>query len=163
MHAGSDRCHTRRRQLVGFQIGIGEGAQSWRELLVDVKGRGLKIAPDLVVADGALGFWKALEELLPAIPPMLGAQDSPRSQQGAKVGAGRHEGIPARNLSRFQQGLGRDGNCRLRRKYDPRYPKGVDCLTKTRMRCWPRWRRPNRNPASSTPSGGSASPSELSR
>lgn len=106
-----------KKDLVGFQTGIREGAQSWRELLVDVKRRGLKIAPDLAGGDGALGFWKALEELLPGkTPAMLGAQDSQRSQQGAEIGAGRHEGRPARNLSRFQPGLGRDGNCRLRRK-----------------------------------------------
>src|SRR5689334_18031776 len=39
--------------------------QSWRELLVDLQARGLTIAPELAVADGALGFWKALDEVLP--------------------------------------------------------------------------------------------------
>src|SRR5207342_3230013 len=43
-----------------------ESAQSWRELLVDVKRRGLEIAPDLAVGDGALGFWKAIEEIFPS-------------------------------------------------------------------------------------------------
>jgi putative transposase len=42
-----------------------ESAQSWRELLVDIKQRGLEIAPDLAVGDGALGFWKAIEEVFP--------------------------------------------------------------------------------------------------
>jgi hypothetical protein len=40
-------------------------AQSWRELLLDLKQRGLSIAPELAVADGALGFWKALAEVWP--------------------------------------------------------------------------------------------------
>jgi transposase-like protein len=42
-----------------------ESAQSWRELLVDLKARGLTIAPELATGDGALGFWKALEEVSP--------------------------------------------------------------------------------------------------
>ena len=54
-----------KKELVGFQTGVRESAQSWRELLVDIKRRGLEIAPDLAVGDGALGFWKAIEELFP--------------------------------------------------------------------------------------------------
>jgi putative transposase len=54
-----------KKELVGFQTGVRESAQSWRELLVDVKRRGLEIAPDLAVGDGALGFWKAIEEIFP--------------------------------------------------------------------------------------------------
>ena len=45
-----------KKELVGFQTGVRESAQSWRELLVDVKRRGLEIAPDLAVGDGGLGF-----------------------------------------------------------------------------------------------------------
>jgi putative transposase len=54
-----------RKELVGFQVGARESAQSWRELLIDVKQRGLRIAPELAVGDGALGFWKALDEVFP--------------------------------------------------------------------------------------------------
>ena len=54
-----------RKELVGFQVGVRESAQSWRELLVDLKARGLAIAPELATGDGALGFWKALEEVSP--------------------------------------------------------------------------------------------------
>jgi putative transposase len=54
-----------RKELVGFQVGMREGTQSWRELLVDLKARGLAIAPELATGDGALGFWKALEEVWP--------------------------------------------------------------------------------------------------
>src|SRR3954468_18654641 len=51
------------KELVGFQVGVRESAQSWRELLIEVKRRGLTIAPEIAVGDGALGFWKALEEI----------------------------------------------------------------------------------------------------
>src|ERR1700693_6114075 len=55
-----------KKELVRFQTGVREGAQSWRELLLDIKQRGLEIAPDLAVGDGALGFWKAIEEVFPS-------------------------------------------------------------------------------------------------
>ena len=54
-----------KKELLGFQVGVRESAQSWRELLVDLKARGLAIAPELATGDGALGFWKALEESFP--------------------------------------------------------------------------------------------------
>ena len=79
-----------KKELVGFQVGIRESTQSWRELLVDVKRRGLSIAPEIAVGDGALGFWKALDEVFPgdATSALLGAQDSQRAQQGPEVRAG---------------------------------------------------------------------------
>jgi transposase-like protein len=55
-----------KKELVGFQVGTRESAQSWRELLIDLKARGLAVAPELAVGDGALGFWKALEEVFPS-------------------------------------------------------------------------------------------------
>ena len=54
-----------RKELLGFQVGVRESAQSWRELLVDLKARGLVVAPELATGDGALGFWKALDEVSP--------------------------------------------------------------------------------------------------
>jgi putative transposase len=54
-----------KKELLGFQVGVRESAQSWRELLVDLKARGLASAPELATGDGALGFWKALETVFP--------------------------------------------------------------------------------------------------
>ncbi len=54
-----------KKELVGFQVGARESAQSWRELLVDIKARGLAMAPEIAVGDGAMGFWKALDEVFP--------------------------------------------------------------------------------------------------
>ena len=54
-----------RKELVGLTDGVRESAHSWRELLLDLKRRGLSIGPELAVADGALGFWQALEEVWP--------------------------------------------------------------------------------------------------
>ena len=54
-----------KKELVGFQVGVRESAQGWRELLVGLKARGLVIAPELATGDGALGFWKALDAVSP--------------------------------------------------------------------------------------------------
>src|ERR1700704_4243206 len=54
-----------KNELVGLIDGVRESAQSWRELLLDLKRRGLATAPELAVADGALGFWQAVEEVWP--------------------------------------------------------------------------------------------------
>jgi transposase-like protein len=54
-----------RKELVGFHVGVRESAQSWRELLVDIKARGLSVPPEIAVGDGAMGFWKALDEVFP--------------------------------------------------------------------------------------------------
>jgi putative transposase len=56
-----------KKELVGFQVGTRESAQSWHELLVGLKARGLAMAPELAVGDGALGFWRALEEAFPSV------------------------------------------------------------------------------------------------
>ena len=54
-----------KKELIGFQVGVRESVQSWRELLVDMKRRGLSVAPKIAVGDGALGLWKALDEVFP--------------------------------------------------------------------------------------------------
>ncbi len=48
-----------RKEVLGFR----ESGQSWRELLEDLRGRGLRTPPRLAVGDKALGFWSALERV----------------------------------------------------------------------------------------------------
>lgn len=47
------------KELLAVSDGERESALSWRELLLDLKQRGMTDAPLLAIADGALGFWKA--------------------------------------------------------------------------------------------------------
>jgi transposase-like protein len=54
-----------KKELVGLIDGVRESAQSWEELLLDLKRRGLAMGPELAIADGALGFWQAVEEVWP--------------------------------------------------------------------------------------------------
>src|SRR5271169_6313882 len=54
-----------KKEFIGLTDGVRESAQSWRELLLDLRRRGLTVGPKLAVADGALGFWQAVEEVWP--------------------------------------------------------------------------------------------------
>ena len=99
-----------RKELVGLTDGVRASAQSWRELLLDLKRRGLSIGPELAVADGALGFWQAVEEVWR--PALLGAQNRQRPQQTAEQSATESQAGAAGNLDgRDQEGCA----CGLRR------------------------------------------------
>ena len=52
-----------RKELIAIQDGYRESEQCWKELLLDLKARGLNKGPELAVGDGALGFWKALPQV----------------------------------------------------------------------------------------------------
>ena len=52
-----------RKELLAMTDGFRESTESWREVLLDLKRRGLKQDPKLAIGDGALGFWTALREV----------------------------------------------------------------------------------------------------
>lgn len=52
-----------RKELLAMTDGFRESTQSWREILLDLKRRGLRQVPKLAIGDGALGFWTALREV----------------------------------------------------------------------------------------------------
>ena len=54
-----------RKELGWFTDGVRESAQDWRDLLLDLKRRGLDAHPELGIADGGLGYWKAAGEVWP--------------------------------------------------------------------------------------------------
>ena len=51
------------KELVAIEGGFRESELSWKQLLLDLKSRGLTTAPQLAIGDGALGFWKALSQV----------------------------------------------------------------------------------------------------
>ena len=123
-----------RKELVGFQIGVRESAQSWRELLVDVKRRGLAIAPEIAVGDGALGFWKALDEVLPTTRHQRCwlhkaanlLNKVPKSVQGAmKADIREISAAPTRAAAEAAIAV-------FVEKYGAKYPKAAECLTRDR-------------------------------
>lgn len=58
-----------KKELVALSDGYRESEDSWRELLLGLKSRGLKVDPHLAIGDGALGFWKALPQMLGVTRP----------------------------------------------------------------------------------------------
>jgi transposase-like protein len=121
-----------KKELIGFQAGVRESAQSWRELLVEIKRRGLSIAPHIAVGDGALGFWKALDELFPGTHHQRCwlhktanvLNKVPKSVQPGIKGALREIYLaPTRAQAEVALDLFEDA-------YGARYPKAVECLRK---------------------------------
>ncbi len=121
-----------RKELLGFQVGVRESTQSWRELLVDLKARGLAIAPELATGDGALGFWKALDEVSPTtrhqrctLHKTVNVLDKmPRSVQlAAKANLREVWNAPDRATAEAAIATFAD-------KYGAKYGKAVTCLTK---------------------------------
>ncbi len=58
-----------RKELVVVVDGIRESEESWREVLLGLKQRGLEVPPNLAVGDGAMGFWAALSKVYPTTKP----------------------------------------------------------------------------------------------
>ena len=52
-----------RKELLGLTDGYRESEASWKELLLELKERGLTVEPKLAIGDGSLGFWKALPQV----------------------------------------------------------------------------------------------------
>jgi transposase-like protein len=55
-----------KKELIALADGYRESEQSWKELLLDVKARGLEVEPSLAIGDGALGFWRAIGQVWPS-------------------------------------------------------------------------------------------------
>ena len=51
------------KHFLAIEDGVRESKQSWKEVLVNLRERGMVKAPKLAIGDGALGFWSALEEI----------------------------------------------------------------------------------------------------
>ena len=123
-----------KKELIGFQVGIRESTQSWRELLVDLKARGLAIAPELATGDGALGFWKALDAVSPTtrhqrctVHKTVNVMDKlPRYvQPAAKSDLREVWNAPDR-------GTAEAAVATFAEKYGAKYEKAVTCLVKDR-------------------------------
>ncbi|MBT5175796.1 MAG: IS256 family transposase, partial [Candidatus Marinimicrobia bacterium] len=52
------------KQFLAIEDGVRESTQSWREVLLKLKNRGMNV-PQLAIGDGAMGFWAAMDEVYP--------------------------------------------------------------------------------------------------
>jgi transposase-like protein len=121
-----------KKELVALSDGFRESETSWKELLVDLKRRGLKIDPKLAIGDGALGFWKAL-------PQVYGTTRPQRCwvHKTANVLNKLPKHLQAKAKSDLQQiwmAATRDDAHRAFASfvaiYAPKYPKATECLAK---------------------------------
>ncbi len=121
-----------KKELVGFTDGARESAQDWRDLLLDLKRCGLDARPELMIADGALGFWKAAGEVWPnareqrcwvhKTANVLGKL--PKSVQ-PKAKRALQEIWMAETKANAEVAFDA-----FIESYTPKYQKAVDCLTK---------------------------------
>jgi len=122
------------KELIGFQTGMRESAQSWRELLVDLKARGLSIAPELAIGDGALGFWKALDEALPTTRHQrcwLHKTTNVLNKFPKSLQPNAHKDLREIWLAPDRASAA-GAMTTFAEKYAPKYDKAVDCLIKDR-------------------------------
>lgn len=120
------------KELVAVADGYRESKQSWKELLLDCKSRGLSIPPKLAVGDGALGFWAALNEVFPTTKRQRCwvhktgniLDKMPKSIQG-KAKSMIHDMYiaPTRESAEKAYRL-------FIESFEAKYPKAVECLTK---------------------------------
>ena len=122
------------KELIALSDGFRESEESWKEVLLDLKSRGLDSAPELAVGDGALGFWSALRKVWPTT-----------AEQRCTV----HK--TANVLGKLPKGLHPQGKRMLHaiwaaptkaeadrafdlflETFDAKYPKATECLAKDR-------------------------------
>ena len=122
------------KELIAMVDGQRESEQSWREVLVDVRSRGLSESPMLATGDGAMGFWKALRQVYPGtrhqrcwmhktgnILNKLAKAQQPAAKtilQEIWMSATKDDAIKA--LDKFVA------------SYQAKYPTAVECLVKDR-------------------------------
>lgn len=123
-----------RKELLGLTDGYRESEASWKELLLDLKERGLSVDPKLAIGDGSLGFWKALPQVFGSTRAQRCWKHKtanvlnklPKGLQ-AKAKADLNDICMAEDRATAEQAF---DNFLL--NYEPKYPKASECLSKDR-------------------------------
>jgi transposase-like protein len=120
------------KELIAVSDGYRESKQSWKEVLLDVKARGLTDAPKLAIGDGALGFWAALREVYPKTK-----WQRCWVHKTANILDKMPKSIQAKAKGMIQDIYMADTEKEARKAYklfvetfEAKYPKAVECLTK---------------------------------
>lgn len=123
-----------RKELVAIHDGFRESEQSWTEVLLDLKARGLEAGPQLAVGDGALGFWKALRKVYGAAREQRCWMHKTGNVLN-KLPKNKH-GKAKRMLHDIWMAETRDQAHKafdlFVESYQAKYPEAVKCLTKDR-------------------------------
>ena len=121
-----------KKELITIADGYRESEQSWKELLLDCKARGLDVEPSLAIGDGALGFWKAMRQVWDKtkeqrcwVHKMANILDKlPKGAQPKAKGA-LHEIYGAESKAAAEEALDL-----FVKTYGAKYPKATECLEK---------------------------------
>ncbi len=121
------------KHFLAIEDGVRESTQSWREVLLKLKSRGMN-APKLAIGDGAMGFWAALEEVYPDSrqqrcwmhKTMNVLNCLPKSLQ-AKAKQALHNIWQAATQAEAEKAFDL-----FIRTYEAKYPKATICLQKDR-------------------------------
>jgi putative transposase len=126
-----------KKELLAMLDGYCESAESWKELLLDLKQRGLKIDPKLAIGDGALGFWKALPQVFGSTRAQRCwvhktanvLNQLPKGQQ-AKAKAALHEIWMAEGRAAAEQAFDH-----FLTTYEVKYAKATECMANIATAC----------------------------
>ena len=121
------------KHFLAIEDGMRESTQSWREILLKLKSRGMNV-PQLPIGDGAMGFWAALEEVYP---------ESRQQRCWMHKTMNVLNCLPKSLQSRAKQALHEIWQANTREEaekafdlflltYEPKYPKAALCLQKDR-------------------------------
>ena len=121
------------KHFLAIEDGVRESTQSWREVLLKLKSRGMNV-PQLAIGDGAMGFWAALEEVYPTSrqqrcwmhKTMNVLNCLPKSLQ-PKAKQALHEIWQADTRADAEKAFDL-----FVKTYEPKYPKATLCLEKDR-------------------------------
>jgi putative transposase len=121
-----------KKELIAISDGYRESEQSWKELLLDVKARGLEVEPSLAIGDGALGFWKAMRQVWDTtkeqrcwVHKMANILDKLPKGGQPKAKAALHEIYGAETKAEAEKAFEL-----FVKTYQAKYPKATECLEK---------------------------------
>ena len=128
-----------KKELIAVTDGFRESEQSWKELLLDCKNRGLEIEPSLAIGDGALGFWAAMRKVWHTtkeqrcwVHKTANVLDKmPKSNQ-PKAKKMLHEIYLAETKAQAEKAFDLFVST-----YEAKYPKATECLRKDRDQLLP--------------------------
>jgi transposase-like protein len=123
-----------KKELIALADGYRESEQSWKELLLDCKARGLETEPSLAIGDGALGFWKAMRQVWDTtreqrcwVHKMANILDKLPKGSQAKAKGMLHEIYLAETKAEAAKAFDL-----FVKTYEAKYPKATECLAKDR-------------------------------
>jgi transposase-like protein len=123
-----------KKELIAIADGYRESEQSWKELLLDCKARGLEVDPSLAIGDGALGFWKAMRQVWDTtreqrcwVHKMANVLDKLPKGTQPKAKAALHAIWQAETKAEAEEAFDL-----FVATYQAKYPKATECLVKDR-------------------------------